>query len=84
MTFVNDDQVEEIRGELAVDILVFLGAGHGLVEAEINLEGLIDGAVGDFGHRLAEWLEIVRLSLIGQDIAIDQEKDALFGARRLA
>ncbi len=33
VAFVDDDQVEEVGRELLVDVLLFLGAGDGLVEA---------------------------------------------------
>ena len=81
MTLVDDDQVKEIRGELRVDVLLFLNAGHGLVEAEVNLECLIDGTVRNLGHRLAERLEVVGLGLVGEDVAIDEEEDAFLGSR---
>ena len=38
VTLVDDDQVEEVRRELLVDVLLFLRAGDGLVEAEVDLE----------------------------------------------
>jgi hypothetical protein len=42
MALVHDDQVEEVRGELLVDVLLFLGAGDGLIEAEVDLVRLVD------------------------------------------
>ena len=78
MALVDDDEVEEVGRELLVDVLLFLGAGDGLVEAEIDLERLVDRAVGDLGHRRAERLEVVGLRLVGEDVAIDEEEDALF------
>ena len=80
MALVDDDQIEEVRRELLVDVLLFLGAGDGLVEAEVDLVGLVDRAVGDLGHRLTEGLEVVGLGLVGQDVAVDQEEDAFLGA----
>jgi hypothetical protein len=50
VTLVHDDQIEEVRGELPVDVLLLLGAGHRLIEAEVDLEGLVHRAVGDLGH----------------------------------
>ena len=61
--------------------LLFLGAGDRLVERKVDFVGLVDRAVGDLGHRLAERLEVVGLGLVGEDVAIDQEEDALLGAR---
>ena len=80
VTLVHEDQIEEVRGELPVDVLLLLGAGHRLIEAEIDLERLVHPAVGDLGQGLAEGLEIVGLGLVGQDIAIHQEEDAFLGA----
>ena len=80
VALVDDDQVEEVRRELLVDVLLFLGAGDGLIEREVDLEGLVDGAVGDLGHRLTERLEVVGLGLVGEDVAVDEEEDALLGA----
>ena len=45
VALVDDDQVEEIRGELPVELLPFLGAGDGLVEGEVNLVGGVDAAL---------------------------------------
>ncbi len=81
MALVDDDQVEEVGRELLVDVLLFLGAGDGLIEGEVDLEGLVDRAVRDLGHRLTERLEVVGLGLVGEDVAVDEEEDALLGAR---
>ena len=81
VALVHDDEVEEVGRELLVDVLLFLGAGDGLVEAEVDLEGLVDRAVGDLGHRLTERLEVVGLGLVGEDVAVDEEEDAFLGAR---
>jgi hypothetical protein len=35
--FIDKDQIEEVWGELLVDVLLLLGAGHRLIEAEIYL-----------------------------------------------
>jgi hypothetical protein len=42
VAFVDDDQVEEVTGELLVDVLVFLVAGDGLVEGQVDFVGLVD------------------------------------------
>ena len=74
-----DDQIEEVGGELFVDVLFFLGPGDRLVQAEVDFVRLVDRAVGDLGHRLTERLEVVGLGLVGEDIAIDEEEDAFLG-----
>ena len=42
MALVDDDEVEEVRRELAEELLAFFRAGDGLVEAEIDLVGGVD------------------------------------------
>ncbi len=59
-----------------VDVLVLLGAGDGLVEAQVDLECLVHLAMGDLRHRRPEGLEIVGLGLVGEDVAIHEEEDA--------
>jgi hypothetical protein len=81
MAFVDDDQVEEIRRELLVDVLFFFVAGDRLIEREIDFEGLVGLPVDDLGHRLAEGLEVVGAGLVGEDVAVDEEKDAFSGLR---
>ena len=45
VALVDHDQVEEAGRELAEELLPFLRAGDGLVEAEIDLVGLVDAAL---------------------------------------
>ncbi len=80
MTLVHKDEIEEVRGELFVDVLLRIEAGHRLIEAEIDLERLVHRAVGDLGHSLTERLEVVGLGLVGQDVAVHQEQNAFLGA----
>lgn len=49
MAFVDDDQVEEIRGELLIELLSLFRAGDRLVEAEIDLVGGVDPPLGADG-----------------------------------
>ena len=77
MTLIDDDQVEEVRGELLVDVGLLFGSGHRLVEAQVDLEGLVGVAVRDLRHRRTERLEVVGLGLVCQDVTVDQEEDAL-------
>ena len=80
VALVDHDQIEELGRELFVDVLFLLGAADRLVEGEVDLEGLVRGAVGDLGHGRAERLEIVVPGLVGEDVAVDQEEDAPPGA----
>src|ERR1017187_2413553 len=45
VALVDNDKVEETRGELAKEFLAVLGARDGLIEAEVNLVGGIDAAL---------------------------------------
>lgn len=45
VAFVDDDEVEEARRELAKQLLVLLRSRDGLVEAEIDLVGRVDAAL---------------------------------------
>ena len=58
-----------------------MGTGNRLVEREVDLERLVGVAIGDLGHRLAERLEVVCLSLVGENVAVDEKEDAFLGAR---
>ena len=79
MTLVDDDEVEEVAGDGFEDFVLLVGAGEGLVEAEMDLVGGVDLAVLDFGHHRTEGLEIVCERLVSEDVAIDKEEDA-FGS----
>src|SRR5690606_28298153 len=81
MALVDDDQIEKVLRELLVDVACLFCAGDGLIEAEVNLVGLVDGAVGDLGHRLTKGLEVIRFGLVGEDVAVDEEEDAFLRAR---
>lgn len=76
VAFVDHDQVEEVAGELLVDVHLFFGTGDGLIERQVDFVGGIDLAFGDFGHRLAEGLEVVVFGLVDQDVAVGQKQDA--------
>ncbi len=39
MALVDNYQVEEIRGELLVDVLLFFAAGNGLVQRQVSKTG---------------------------------------------
>ncbi len=80
MTLVNDDQIEEVGGELGVDVLFFFRPRDRLIEAQIDLVGLVDLSVRDLGHRLAERLEVVGLGLVREDVAVNEKQDSLLRA----
>ncbi|MCY1298487.1 hypothetical protein D9M70_479770 [compost metagenome] len=76
VTFVDHDQVEEVAGELLVDVHLFFSAGDGLIKRQVDFVGGVDLPFGDLGHRLAEGLEVVALGLVNQNIAVGEEEDA--------
>ena len=84
MALVDDDEVEEVAGELVVDRLVLLVAHDRLVEREVDLVGLVDPAAapvdelaGELRHRLAERLEVVDDRLVDEDVAVGEEQHPL-------
>ena len=77
MALVDDDQIEEVGAELLVDVSLFFGAGHRLIEREVDLIGLVGLPLLDLGHGRAERLEVVGHGLIDQDVAVGQKQDAL-------
>ena len=77
VAFVDDDQVEEVGRELAEEVTLFVRAGDRLVQREIDLEALVHLAVRDLGHRPRERLEVVRLGLVDQDVAVGEEENPL-------
>lgn len=76
VALVDNHQVEEVRGELFVDVLLVLAAGDGLIERQVNLVGRVYCSVGDLGHGLAEGLEIIVLGLVYQNVSVGQEQNA--------
>ena len=77
MALIYDNEIEEIRRKLLVDILILFGARDGLVERQVDFKGFVGSAVCDFGHRLTERFEVISLSLVGEDVSIYEEEDAL-------
>ena len=77
MAFVDDDQIEEIGRDVLEDLVFFVGAGDGLIQAQIDFVGRIDLAVLDLGHDRAKRLEVIDQGLIDQDVPVDQEQDSL-------
>lgn len=78
VAFVDHDQVEEVAGELLVDVHLFFSTSHRLIERQVDFVGGVYLASGDFGHRLAEGLKVVVLCLVDQDVAVGKEQDSFF------
>ena len=79
MTLIYDDKVEERRLELCVWIRFIVFRRHKLlVKSHIYLVGRIHLAVLDFGHLAFEWTEVLRHSLVDEDIAVGKIKHFLF------
>ena len=77
MALVDDDEVEEVSRDGLEDFVLFIGASESLVETKVNLVGGIDFAVLDFGHDRAEGLEVINEGLVGEDVTIYEEENAL-------
>jgi hypothetical protein len=77
VALVDDHEVEEVGRELAEEVALLVRARDGLVEREVDLERLVDLAVRDLRHRAAERLEVVRLGLVDEDVAVGEEEDPL-------
>ena len=79
MTFVDDDEVEEIAGQLLV--IVFFHAivipDELLVQPQENILRRMDVLVIDFLHRMHERIEILPHRLVDQDIPIREVQDFL-------
>src|SRR5690606_35526685 len=76
VALVDDDEVEEVRRELLVDVLLLLGPRDRLVEREVDLVALVDRPVRDFCPRVPERLEVVDPGLVGEGVAVREEEDA--------
>jgi hypothetical protein len=76
VTFVDDDEIEEIGRDIFEDLVFFGGTREGLVKAEIDFVGWIDLAVLDLRHDRAKRLEIVYESLIGENVSVHEEEGA--------
>ena len=80
MTLVDDHEIKEIGGKLFVDVLLLICAGDCLIQTKVDFKGFIHGAVSHLRHGFAEGLEVVSFCLVGEDIAIYQEKNSLLGS----
>jgi hypothetical protein len=80
VTFVDDNQIEEIWRELLEDVAFDLGTRDSLIESCVDLVGLVDLTIRDLGHRAAERLEVVRLGLVDEDVAVGEKQDSLLEA----
>ena len=73
VALVDDDQIEEIRRELLVDVFLFLVTGDGLIQRQVDFVGFVYLALLDLGHRPGERLEVVGLGLVDKDVAVGQK-----------
>ena len=78
VALVNDDEVEEVRVELQVRLLlVILVADELLVERHVQFVGRIELLACDLGHNLLERLEVLLHRLVDEDIAVGQIEDMM-------
>src|SRR3546814_5631463 len=55
----------------------YIRSGDSLIEREIDFVGFICLAVGNLRHRAAKRLEVVRLRLVNEDVAVGEEQNPL-------
>src|SRR3989339_1230779 len=77
MAFVDDDHVEKIARDTFENLVFFVRAGDGLIQAQIDFVRWINLAVLDFRHDRTEWLEVVDERLIDENVSVRKEQDAL-------
>ena len=81
MALIDDDEIEEVRAELLVGVVVaVLAVGESLVKREVDVVGRVDLLVLDDGHRVLEVAEVAADGLVDQRGAVRQKEDALFQA----
>ena len=73
MTFVHDDEVEELALELRV-VFLAVRPNELLIEGKVYLVGGIELAASHLRHGVAERLEVLHHSLIDEDVAVRDEK----------
>lgn len=77
MALVHDDQVEEVRGEVAVEAVGISPVGQGLVEPEVDLASGLGLALELPDRALAEsGGELAGDRLVDQDVAVSEVEDA--------
>ena len=81
VALVDDDEVEEVGGELFVGVFVrVLVVGEALVEREIYIIGGVDLLVLNDGHCVLEVAEVAADGLVDERGAIGEEEDAFLDA----
>ncbi len=73
VALVDDDHVEEIRGDVPEYLVCLVLSRNRLIESQVDFIGRVDLPVLHLGHHRSERLEVVDQGLIRQDVAIDQE-----------
>ena len=75
MAFVHHDEVEEVGAELLVDVALFVGAGDGLVERQVNLVafvhqlgGFVDGQIYIFDRHRAVRIHPLHALCVGAEL----------------
>jgi len=76
MAFVYNDQIEEIRGKLSVNLLPLFLAGDRLIQSKVDFVVPFNFAIGDLVHHFAKRSEVLLHGLIDENIAVGQEQDA--------
>src|SRR5690606_8798145 len=71
VALVDDDQIEEVRAEFTVGVLVFIVVGQPLIQRQIDFVGFVDGLVLDHRHFVFEMTKIAAPGLVDQGIAVE-------------
>src|SRR3989338_3187051 len=77
MAFVDDDHVEKTARDMLENLVFFVRAGDGLIQAEVNFVGWVNLAILDFRHDRAEGLEVVDQRLVDENVSVCQKQDSL-------
>ncbi len=80
MALIHHHQIEKVRAELPVGVLIFVIVGEALIERQIDFIGFIDLLLADHRHGVFEMAKITAFGLVDQGVAVGQKENALFGA----
>src|SRR5690606_26321206 len=80
VALIDNDQIEEIRTEFAISVLVFIVVGQPLIQRQIYLIGFVDLLLLYDRHFVFEMTEITAPGLVDQGITVGQKQYALLGS----
>ena len=78
VTLIDDDQVEEVRVELQIRLLLVILVGDELlIERHVQFVGRVKLLAFDLGHNLLERFEVLRHCLVNQDVTVGEIEDVM-------